>query len=143
MDYELVGDTGLHMQVTHDEWELLLVLAERLEYWHRMEGRDYSRKGYIDKTEARAMSEALQRTIGDVPTFLADGLTEEERAQRPKTLEALRGARPGAEAGDAPTYFSGPYRHRVVNFINLAAAGGFTVKYSEGYGPGFRHREED
>ena len=137
MSYMLTSPTtGESMSLLHREWELLLVLAQRYG-WDPERGNidRYAEGGRVSREDAASMAAAIRRALPDVPVFLADGLTEEER-RTPQPLTEFR-ARPGNEQGDPLAYFSGRGRVTLTSFVHWMGPGAFEVSLMPGISPQF------
>ena len=138
MSYTLTSPTtGESMSLLHREWEMLLVLAQRNGWDPERANIDrYTVGGRVSREDAASMAAAIERALPDVPTFVADGLTEEQR-RKPQPLTELRARRPGNEQGDPLAYFSGGQRLVLTNFINWMGPGAFEVSLMPGISPQF------
>ena len=137
MSYMLTSPTTRErMSLLHREWEMLLVLAQR-NGWDPERGAidRYAEGGWVSREDAASMAAAIERALPDVPTFVADGLTEEQR-RKPRPLTEFR-ARTGNEQGDPLAYFSGRARATLARFVHLMGPGAFEVSLMPGISPQF------
>ena len=120
------------MSLLHREWEMLLVLAQRYG-WDPERGNidRYAEGGRVSREDAASMAAAIERALPDVPTFVADGLTEEQR-RKPQPLTELRARRPGNEQGDPLAYFSGRGRVALTRFVHCMGPGAVEVSLMPG-----------
>ena len=118
MPYEVTSADGAHIRLLHQEWEVLLDLAERYG-WQPARGRDYARGGRFSEKEARRMAAALLRALPDIPSSHVYGALNERRSI-PTEPRALRHS-VGGEKGEALAYFSGSNRATLQQFVKLAS----------------------